>query len=283
MITRLEQLLHRAAGALRRVAVICPCHGPAIEGASLAQERGVAQCTLFGAAGGGGEGLACVTALDPEEAISKAISWGAEVLVNVGAPLRLLWPAVLGLRRDGWMSGVSVVELPGRERLLLLADGLLVVSPELEQRVSIVENAIGVAHALGMERPRVALLAATESVNPRSRVSLEAAQITMMNRRGQIKGAVVDGPLGFDNAVSARAAQVKGIVSDVAGRVDVLIAPDLEAGNLLLKTLTHLCGGRAVNAVVGGRVPVVLTAPDDEAETCAAAIALGVILSAGVS
>ncbi len=272
---KLEQLLDIAAGNPCRVAVVCPCCEAAMQGVSLVRERGAAQCELFVPR----EEPPTAADAHLEEALRDAIESGAEALVNVGVPLRLLWPKVLALRRKGWMSGVSVVEMPGRGRLLLIADGLLIVSPTLEQRVSIVENAIHVAHALGIEQPRVALLAATESVNPKSRVSLEAAQITMMNRRGQIKGAIVDGPLGFDNAISAHAARVKGIVSEVAGQVDVLIAPDLEAGNLLLKTLTHLCGGRAVNAVVGGRMPVVLTAPDDTADTYAAAIALGVVLA----
>jgi len=211
----------------------------------------------------------------------------ADLLVNDGASLRLLLPAVLdpevGLRSGRLLSGVSVVEplqgaLP-QERLLLVSDGLMVVAPDLTQRIGIVENAVAVAHRLQIGAPRVALLAANEAVDPRSPVSVDAAQITMMSLRKQIQGAIVDGPLGFDNAISLHAAQVKGIVSDVSGQVDILIAPDLESGNLLLKTLVYLCRARAVNVIAGGKAPLLLSLPDDDAETQVYKIALGVLLT----
>jgi len=302
MIVRFEQVIEaaRAAGP-RRVAVLWPRQGSGLQGVVSAQEQRLAQCTLVGDAEqilklADREGMT----LSARQVIHEPLEQGAvraalalcnkgevDLLVNEGASLRLLLPAVLdresGLRSGGLLSGLSVVEprqcTAPHHRLLLVSDGLMVVSPDLTQRIDIVQNAIGVAHRLGIDVPRVALLAATEAVDPKSQVSVDAAQITMMSRRGQIKGAIVDGPLGFDNAVSLPAAQVKGIESDVSGQADILIAPDLESGNMLLKTMVYLCQARAVNVVVGGRVPLLLSLPDDDAEAQVIRIALGVLLA----
>ncbi len=302
MIVRFAQVVEaaRAVGP-RRVAVLWPRQGASLRGIVSAQEQGLAQCSLVGNA----DQIAALAdreevSLSSQRIIHEPSEEGArraalalcregqvDLLVNEGASLRLLLPAVLdpeaGLRSGRLLSGVSVVEplqhtLP-QDRLLLVSDGLMVVSPDLTQRIDIVQNAIEVAHRLRIDVPRVALLAATEAVDPKSQVSVDAAQITMMSRRKQIQGANVDGPLGFDNAISLHAAQVKGIESDVSGQVDVLIAPDLESGNLLLKTLVYLCLGRAVNVVVGGKVPLVLSLPDDDAEAQVFKIALGVLLT----
>jgi phosphotransacetylase len=302
MIVRFEQVIETAcAVGPRQAAVLWPCQGASLRGIASVQEQGLAQCTLVG------DRDRILALADREEvslssqriihepseegAIRAALALCREgqvdLLLNDGASLRLLLPAVLnpevGLRSGRLLSGVSVVEplqhtLP-QDRLLLVSDGLMVVSPDLTQRIGIVQNAIEVAHRLRIDVPRVALLAATEAVDPKSQVSVDAAQITMMSMRKQIQGAIVDGPLGFDNAISLHAAQVKGIVSDVSGQVDILIAPDLESGNLLLKTLVYLCRGRAVNVVVGGKVPLVLSLPDDDAEAQVRKIALGVLLT----
>jgi len=302
MIVRFEQVVGTArAMGPRRAAVLWPCQGASLRGIASVQEQGLAQCTLVGdrdrilaLADHEGVTLSAQQVIhEPSEegAIRAALALCREgqvdLLLNDGASLRLLLPAVLnpevGLRSGRLLSGVSVVEplqhtLP-QDRLLLVSDGLMVVSPDLTQRIGIVQNAIEVAHRLRIDVPRVALLAATEAVDPKSQVSVDAAQITMMSRRKQIPGANVDGPLSFDNAISLHAAQVKGIVSDVSGQVDILIAPDLESGNLLLKTLVYLCRGQAVNVVVGGKVPLVLSLPDDDAEAQVRKIALGVLLT----
>lgn len=302
MIARLAQIVEaaRAVGP-RRVAVLWPCQGSSLQGYVSAQEQGLAQCTLIGDRdrilewveheGVSFPSRQIVHEPAQEGAIRAALALctmgRADLLVNEGASLRLLLPAVLdpeiGLRSGRLLSGVSVVEplqgaLP-QDRLLLVSDGLMVVSPDLTQRIAIVQNAIEVAHRLQIDVPRVALLAASETVDLKSPVSVDAAQITVMSMRKQIQGAIVDGPLGFDNAISLHAAQVKGIVSDVSGQVDILVAPDLESGNLLLKTLVYLCRARAVNVVVGGKVPLVLSLPDDDAEAQVSKIALGVLLT----
>lgn len=294
MITRFEQLPKKASGReVPQTWLLFPSRKATLRAALLARERGLADCTLVGPAGHIGAlaeeaevdlaALGLVDEPDPERAVWHTLSTTPDLLVNDGVPLKTLLPAILdpqgGLRTGTTMSGVSVIEIDGLKRLLLLADGLLVVSPDLEQRIAILQNAVGVAHKLGIEMPRVALLAANETVDPKSPVSVDAAQITVMARRNQIRGAVVDGPLGLDNAVSAHAAEVKGIQSDVAGQADILIAPDLESGNLLLHTLARLCRGKAINVVIGGRAPLILLAPDDDAPAMLAALALGAILA----
>jgi phosphotransacetylase len=263
----------------------------------LAQERGVARCVLVGdeeqirlLAGQSAVNIEVMELVhEPTEdgAIRRALALCREhqvdVLIDGGVSRRCLFSAIVdpvtGLRAEGWMSGVSVVELESVDRLILLSDGLLTVTPDLGRRIAIVQNAIHGAHRLGIELPRVALLAATEVVDPQSQVSMDAAYITMMYRRKQIKGAIIDGPLGFDNAISQRAAAVKGIDSDVSGRVDVLIAPDLQSAHLLLKTMTCLCRGQATNVIVGGQVPLVLLEPGDDEQRQLIATALGVLLA----
>ena len=204
------------------------------------------------------------------------------MLVNDGVDPHRFLAALLdrttGLRGDALLSGVSAFDLPAPKALLLVSDAIMLVSPSLTERIGAIENAIAVAQRLGSELPHVALVAATESVNPRSAFSADAAQITMMARRHQIRGAVVDGPLGFDNAMSAHAAEVKGVESEVAGKVEILIAPDLEGAGLLVQTLSALCHLPTAHAVVGGRAPAVLWCGEPDPMARAAAVALGVLI-----
>ncbi|HYM27928.1 MAG TPA: bifunctional enoyl-CoA hydratase/phosphate acetyltransferase, partial [Steroidobacteraceae bacterium] len=150
------------------------------------------------------------------------------------------------------MSHIFVLYVPRYPRPLLLTDGALTIAPTLEVKRYIVQNAIDLALALGIARPRVAILSATEIVIPRLRSSLDAAALTVMAQRGQITGGVVDGPLAFDDAVSRGAARAKGIRSPVAGRADIVVVPDLDAGNMLGKQLEYLSGARMAGIVVGG-------------------------------
>ena len=298
MIADLAQLVaHAGSTAPRRIVIVWPDSAPGLRGAAQAREQGLGKCTLIGdvaairaLSGQENIDLSSLTLIDEpdaENAMRQAIHLcrreQADVLVNDGVPLHRLLPALLdrqnGLRAGAWLSGVSVLEMQAPRRLLLLTDGILNVSPDLEQHIGIVNNAVHVAHRLHVELPRVALLAATEMVNPKSPFSVDAAQITVMARRNQIKGAIVDGPLGFDNAISSRAAEVKGIDSQVAGQVNILVTSDIETGNLLLTTLSSLCRVPVVNVVVGAKVPVVLWSPHEDAQRRLAATALGTILS----
>lgn len=183
-----------------------------------------------------------------------------------------------GLTTDRRMSHVFVLDVPTYPRSLFITDAVLNVEPDLDAKRDIVQNAIELARAMGVAAPRVAVLSAVETVNSKLRSTLEAAALTKMAERGQIVGGIVDGPLAFDNAVSAEAARVKGIESPVAGRADILVVPDLESGNMLVKQLEYLADSQGVGIVLGARVPIALTSradsPLEHMVSCALALLL---------
>jgi phosphate acetyltransferase len=172
-------------------------------------------------------------------------------------------PSVTGLRTARRISHVFVIDVPTYPRLLMVTDAAVNIYPDLEAKVDICQNAIELAQILGIETPKVAILSAAETVNPKIPGSLDAAALCKMAERGQIVGGVLDGPLGFDNAISAEAARTKHIVSPVAGQADILLVPDLEAGNMVAKQLQYLAGADAAGIVLGTRVPIVLTSRAD--------------------
>jgi phosphate acetyltransferase len=182
-----------------------------------------------------------------------------------------------GLETDRRMSHVFVIDVPAYPRPLLITDAALNIEPVLATKREIVQNAIDLALAIGIETPKVAILSAAETVNPTLRSTLEAAALAKMAERGQIEFGVVDGPLAFDNAVSAAAARVKGIASPVAGRADILVVPDLESGNMLVKQLDYLADSQAAGIVLGGRVPIALTSRADSPLERVASCALAVL------
>lgn len=184
-----------------------------------------------------------------------------------------------GLRTDRRMSHIWVMDVPTYPRPLLISDTGLNIAPDLVTKRDIVQNAIDLAHALGIPEPRVAILSATEAVNPDIRSTLDAAALCKMADRGQITGGILDGPLAFDNAVSEAAARTKGIVSPVAGRADILIAPDLDSGNMLAKQLHYLADADAAGIVVGARVPIVLTSRADDQVSRMASSAIALLLA----
>jgi phosphate butyryltransferase len=187
----------------------------------------------------------------------------------------------LGLRTGRLFTHVAVFEIPGFDRLIFISDAGVVVAPDLEQKVQIVQNAIHVAHALGVTLPRVAVLAATEVVNPKIPTTLDAANLSKMADRGQIRGGLVDGPLALDNAISPESARIKGIKSEVAGYADILIAPDIEAGNVLAKAITYFAQGKMAGVVVGARCPLIVSSRSDTREAKLVGLALGVMLAQG--
>jgi phosphate acetyltransferase len=164
--------------------------------------------------------------------------------------------------------------VPHYPKPLLITDAAINIYPDLETKRDIVQNAIDLAHALGMAEPKVAILSALETVYPKINSTVEAAALCKMAERGQITGGLIDGPLAFDNAVSKEAARTKGIVSAVAGDADILVAPDLEAGNMIAKQLIYLAGADAAGIVMGGRVPIMLTSRADGALARQASCAL---------
>jgi phosphotransacetylase len=193
--------------------------------------------------------------------------------------MHVVLSSTTGLRTQRHVSHVYAADVPGHERLLLLTDMAVNIAPTLPEKIDIVQNAIDCAHVIGIERPLVAILAAVETVNAKMPSTLDAAALCKMAERGQITGGVVDGPLAFDNAVSEQAAAEKGIVSEVAGRADILVVPDLEAGNMLAKELIYLAGAQAAGVVLGTTVPIVLTSRADDTATRIASCALAVLLA----
>jgi phosphate acetyltransferase len=185
-----------------------------------------------------------------------------------------------GLRTARRISHCFIMDVPGHDQPLIITDAAVNIAPTLEVKVDIVQNAIDLAHALGATDVRVAILSAMETVNPKVPSTIEAAALCKMADRGQITGALLDGPLALDNAISLQAAEVKGIVSPVAGRANVLVVPDLEAGNMLAKSLAFLAGADAAGVVLGARVPIVLTSRADDQQTRLASCAVAVLVAA---
>jgi phosphate acetyltransferase len=185
-----------------------------------------------------------------------------------------------GIRTARRISHCFVMDVPGHAQALIISDAAVNIAPSLEVKVDIVQNAIDLAQALGSPKPRVAILSAMETVNPKVPSTVDAAALCKMADRGQITGGILDGPLALDNAISLAAAEIKHIVSPVAGQADILIVPDLEAGNMLAKSLSFLAGADAAGIVLGARVPVILTSRADSLLTRLASCAVAVLAAA---
>ena len=188
-----------------------------------------------------------------------------------------------GLRTARRISHVFVLDVPAYPRPLLISDAAINIYPDLDTKRDIVQNAIDLAHALGIARPRVAILSALETVTLKIPSTIDAAALCKMADRGQITGALLDGPLAFDNAISETARRAKRIASQVAGRPDILVVPDLEAGNMLVKQLQYLAGAKAAGIVLGARVPIVLTSRSDSAPARITSAAIAALLRAHVT
>ena len=185
-----------------------------------------------------------------------------------------------GLRTARRISHCFIMDVPGHPDALIVSDAAVNIAPTLEDKLHIVQNAIDLAHAMGVAEPRVAILSAMETVNPKVPSTLEAAALCKMADRGQITGGLLDGPLALDNAISPEAAAIKKIASPVAGRANVLIVPDLEAGNMLAKSMSFLSGADAAGIVLGARVPIILTSRADAMLTRLASCAVAVMVAA---
>jgi phosphate butyryltransferase len=216
------------------------------------------------------------------EATAMIHAGDADLLMNGRAlPVELMQAALdreKGLRIGKLMSEVTVFEIPDFDRLIFISDAGVVVAPNLIQKIQIVQNAIDVARELGVEEPKVAILASTEMVNPEMPANMDAANLSKMAERGQIRGGMVDGPLALDNAISVKAAQMKGIESRVAGQADILITPDVESGNILAKALTYFAQGHMAGVVTGAKCPIVMPSRSDPPEQKLMSMALGVYL-----
>ncbi len=285
----------RARGAIP-VAVAYPCDASSIEAALLAADAGLIEPILIGPgerirAAAGNAGLALgqcrvyETADDPRAAAVQAAALARDGAARALLKGSLHSDELLGaavskdaaLRGGRRASHVFVIDVPKVERPLLFTDCVVNIAPDLMAKREIAQNAIDLAHALGIARPKVAVLSAVETVNPAIPGTLDAAALSKMAERGQITGAVVDGPLGFDNAISAESARNKGIASPVAGAPDILLVPNLEAGNMIYKELVYLAHAEVAGLVLGMKVPIILTSRSDSVRSRVASCALAVL------
>jgi phosphate acetyltransferase len=218
-----------------------------------------------------------------EAAVALVRAGRAEALMKGSLHTDELMAAVVardtGLRTERRISHCFVLDVPTLERPLLITDAAVNIAPTLQDKQHIVQNAIDLAHALGRPRPKVAILSAIETVNPAVPSTVEAAALCKMAERGQITGGELDGPLALDNAIDVGAARTKGLTSAVAGHADVLVAPDLEAANMLAKSLVYLAGADAAGIVLGARVPIVLTSRADSPMARRASCGVAVLLA----
>ncbi|PEX39605.1 phosphate butyryltransferase [Bacillus cereus] len=227
------------------------------------------------------EVIAAASSAEAAELSVKAVRNGeADVLMKGNIPTANILKAVLnkewGLRKGSVLSHVAAFEVPNYDRLIFVTDAAMNIAPDVTQKAAIIQNTVEVARAIGMDLPKVAPIAAVEVVNPAMQATIDAAMLTQMNRRGQIKNCVVDGPLALDNAVSQIAAEHKGIVSDVAGKADILLVPTIEAGNVLYKSLVYFADAKVGAMIAGAKAPIVLTSRADSAETKVYSLALAV-------
>lgn len=200
-------------------------------------------------------------------------------IVDTATFLRAVLNKEKGLRTGKLLSHVTVFHAPALNRMMLLTDGAMNIAPDLAAKKAIIENAVQVAHILGMELPKVAPVCAVEVVNPDMLSTVDAAALSKMNDRGQIKGCIVDGPLALDNAISEEAAIHKGIKSPVAGKADIILVPNIETGNVMYKTLAYTSNAKNGSILIGASAPVVLTSRSDSSESKLYSIALASFVS----
>jgi len=276
-----------------RTAVVCPEDHNALAGAVLSAQNHLIEPILVGDPGRiqaaakdlGADisGFALIAVSDPHAAAARAVAMVLEGKASAVMKGAIHSDALLaevvkkdgGLRTHTRISHVFAMDVPTREEILFISDAAINIAPDLMTKVDIVQNAIDLAHACGVEQPRVGILSAVETINPNIPSTLDAAVLSKMAERGQIRGAVVDGPLAMDNAIDVEAARTKGIASLVAGRANVLITPNLEAGNMLVKELTFVARAEASGLVLGAKAPVILTsrADNDRARLASCALA----------
>jgi phosphate acetyltransferase/phosphate butyryltransferase len=282
-----------------KVAVVYPCDEVSLSAALDARAAGIIEPVLIGprerleaVAQKLGAKIGDLTVLDAPHAeaaaaraVELALKGEVEALMKGSLHTDELMSAVVAsaLRTDRRMSHCFIMQTPAYPRPFIITDAAINIAPTLKDKADIIRNAVDLAHAFGIERPHVAILAAVETINPSMPATLDAAALCKMADRGQIAGALLDGPLAFDNAVSAAAARTKGIASPVAGSADILVVPDLESGNMLAKQLEYLGGAASAGIVLGARVPIVLTSRADPREARIASCAVALVVARRLS
>jgi phosphate acetyltransferase len=294
-----EQLIKRAQGnAAIKVAVAHPCDDVSLQGSIEAARLRLIVPILVGpeerirriaqSAGLDIGGMEIVNAEHSHASAAKAVelvtAGRAEALMKGSLHTDELMGAVVsrqaGIRTARRISHCFIMDVPNHADALIITDAAINIAPTLDDKVDIVQNAIDLAHAMGVPEVRVAILSAMETVTAKVPSTIEAAALCKMAERGQITGALLDGPFALDNAISPQAAAIKKIVSPVAGRANILVVPDLEAGNMLAKSLSFLAGADAAGIVLGARVPIILTSRADSLLTRLASCAVAVLIAA---
>ena len=294
-----DKLLSAAqAFAALPTAIVHPCDTASLQGALEAKDIGLLEPVLVGpqariraVAKEIGADLNGIDIIDTPH--SHASAETAVALVREGRARALMKGALHtdevmsavvakenGLRSERRMSHVYIMDVPTYPKPLLITDAAINIAPDLQTKADMIQNAIDLAHAIGIDLPKVAILSAVETITPRLQSTVEAGALCKMADRGQITGGLLDGPLAFDNAISMRAVAAKGIASQVAGQADILVAPDLEAGNMISKQLMYLAGAEAAGIVLGAQVPIILTSRADDSRTRVASAAITVLFDA---
>lgn len=296
MIRNFDDLLYKVKKMPNKIVVIAAAHtNSALEAAIMAKKENISNSLLIGdkiiiekhLKESAPELVDAFEIIDTGSNLNlaakrsvEAVNKGkADIILKGKCDTATLLKAVLdkvdGLRIGEILSDVLVYEHP--EKLVLMSDGGINLYPTLKEKISIIKNAVKVAHGLENPKPKVALLTAVEVVNPKMPPTIDASIISKMNDRGQIKGCIINGPLAFDNAVSEVAAKMKGIESEVAGKADVLIMPNIESGNIFGKCLTYYCKYRVAHVVMGAKAPILIASRADAAETKMLSMALGAL------
>lgn len=298
MIRNFNDVIKQAKeNEIKTVAVAVAQDEPVLEAVKAAKEQGIANAILVGDKSEI-ESLAQNLNMDlsqfeviDEKDMKKAANRAVELvstgkadmvmkgLIDTANFLRAVLNKEIGLRTGKLMSHVAVFEVPKYDRLLFITDAAFNMYPELKDKVDIVNNAVTVAKSVGIDLPKVAPICAVEVVNPSMPATLDAAALTQMNARGQIKGCIIDGPLAVDNALSEEAAHHKKISGPVAGKADILLMPNIEAGNVMYKTLTYTTDSKNGGLLVGTKAPVIVTSRADTYETKLNSIALAALVA----
>ena len=200
-------------------------------------------------------------------------------LIDTSVIMKAVLDKEIGLRTDSVISHVAVFDVPTYHKVFMVTDAAMIIAPDLDQKKKIIENAVKLAHSLDIAEPKVAVLAAKEKVSPKMEATVHAKELADMNKAGEISGCIVDGPFALDNAVSKESARIKGIDSVVAGDADILLAPDIEAGNVLYKALSFLANAKSAGLIVGTSKPIVLTSRADNEEAKLNSIVLATLMA----
>ena len=298
MIHSFQELVDSVKNANRRIAVAVAQDAEVLIAVRKAADLGIVKPVLVGEEAAikaiaadinvSLDGMEIIDEADKIEACRKAVKLvhdgDADVvmkgIVDTSVILKAVLDKDIGLRESPVLSHVALFGVDGFDRLLYITDAAMCIAPDVEQKAHIIGNAVKVAHALGNENPIVTCLCAVEKVNPKMQATLDAAELVERNKRGEIAGCTVCGPLALDNAVSVEAAKHKGITDPNAGKADILLVPYIEAGNIFYKSLTYMAKAQNAGMIVGAKAPVVVTSRADSDETKLNSIALAIAVAA---